>query len=267
MDTISQSIRSVNLSFQGGLVQVKVKSVHRGRGGRRGSVNDFSAAARRRLLKLFATLLVSEGAVFVTLTYPSDFPSPKLAKKHLRSFLERIRRRCPRASAIWRLEFQKRGAPHFHLVMFGVPFIPKEEIQSMWGEIIDYKQVFTRIEAIKSNRKLMGYVSKYVAKRDACGSGFNHLAYLHGQEFVHPTTGELSGSIGRWWGVFNRDDLPFASLIEMDISGSLEPFYKFRRYARRAFAGCSKRPEQGFFLLVGDAGQWFDCFSHVLSNL
>src|SRR5690625_974874 len=58
----------------------------------------------------------------ITLTYPGDWltvaPNGKEAKRHLAAF----RRRYERAwgeplAAVWKLEFQRRGAPHYHLLM------------------------------------------------------------------------------------------------------------------------------------------------------
>jgi len=40
-------------------------------------------------------------------------------KAHLRTFLARLKRKWPMCTGwLWRLEFQRRGAPHFHLVLF-----------------------------------------------------------------------------------------------------------------------------------------------------
>ncbi|MEU7776239.1 hypothetical protein AB0C44_33415 [Micromonospora taraxaci] len=58
----------------------------------------------------------------VTLTYPGDWltvaPNGKAAKRHLQA----LRKRYVKAwdqdiTAVWKLEFQRRGAPHFHLLM------------------------------------------------------------------------------------------------------------------------------------------------------
>lgn len=146
-------------------------------------------------------------ATFLTLTYPSRFPSSSEAKSALRALFERIRRRWPQASGIWRLEYQQRGAPHFHVIFFGLPFIPHKTIRSWWAEIIsdyvDETLPFVRIEFVRSRRGIMHYVSKYVAKTTDEGL-FNSLAYPH---------------VGRWWGVFNKDHLPYAVRVFVVLSG------------------------------------------------
>lgn len=51
----------------------------------------------------------------ITLTYPKDFPSDgRLVKKHLHNFRSSLTRRYS-PSYFWFLEFQKRGAPHYHM--------------------------------------------------------------------------------------------------------------------------------------------------------
>lgn len=249
---------SIDLEFQGCLVQMHINQPVRvgPGGGLRKTVTKFSAASRRRLMKKFARLDVKDGGVFITLTYPADFPSPRRAKVHLKAFFERLRRFAPGCSGVWRMEFQDRGAPHFHIFMFNLPFLEKLELQRWWGEIIGYDNVFTRIEKVLSRRRIMLYVSKYVAKSSP-ESGFNLDAYLHAGEFVHPITGEISGPIGRWWGSFQTNFLPFAELVKL-IVNNFTIAYQFRRGARHVWHGVGDRRSSGFALFVGDARRWLD---------
>jgi len=59
--------------------------------------------------------LITWGALFICLTYPADWPKDgRTVKRHLDTF----GKRCRRISAFfaWALEYQSRGAPHFHLL-------------------------------------------------------------------------------------------------------------------------------------------------------
>ncbi|MDI5937941.1 hypothetical protein QLR68_07060 [Micromonospora sp. DH15] len=58
----------------------------------------------------------------VTLTYPGDWltvaPDGKTAKRHLQALRKRyVKAWGEDVTAVWKLEFQRRGAPHFHLLM------------------------------------------------------------------------------------------------------------------------------------------------------
>lgn len=217
---------SASVEFQGTLMRVNVKRPYVpisivADTSKRGKISGFSQRSRKRLLDYTSRIdWQGQKAVFVTLTYPRVFPSAKEAKKHLKAFMERVRRRFPEASGLWRLEFQKRGAPHFHILFFNLEWWDKREVQQAWGEIIKYEKPFTRIELIRSWRKAMSYVSKYIAKRDSPENarGFNYLPYLHA---------------GRVWGWFQKSKIPFAPCVVAILPIIDRQFYQFRRYMRR----------------------------------
>ena len=129
-------------------------------------------------------------AKFITLTYPRQYPDVKTAKQHLDKFRKRLRRRFPKACGVWKLELQKRGAPHFHLMMFQLPKVKKEIISQMWAECVGFEYLdyspnsltknsdgtfsgrnpMTRIEEIRSLRGVASYIAKYIAKQDGQNS-------------------------------------------------------------------------------------------------
>lgn len=273
------------LKVQGQLVKVKTPKLPKENyePPKRGKVTGFSRKSRKRLLELFASLKPQKKTVFITLTYPATFPDAKAAKAHLRAFLERLRRLSDTACGVWRLEFQKRGAPHFHLIMWNLPFIAKETIQQMWGEIIDHAKPFTRIELILTSRKVMSYVSKYVAKATALKAqrGFNHEPYPHagasaaengepdasqetGSQFESDPNSDLYESAGRVWGCFNKDLFPFDEPVEIEIEMKPAQFLALRAVAKACFPGLNDEyPFTGFSLFVNDAYEWIDTLQEV----
>jgi len=232
--------RAIAVEAQGNLLAIAVKSdaAPRKGGGIRGLVYGFSRASRLRMIKKMNRLR-PDNVKFITLTYPARYPRPDEAKKHLRALFERFRRAYPKSSAIWRLEYQERGAPHFHLICFNMPFLPFHELRNMWSEII-YKYVdlqlpFVRIEKLKSNRGALYYVSKYVAKMSddgaVAGALLNLDAYLHA---------------GRVWGVFNSQFLPFAPKVYITILDR-EPrsAAECKKLMRRHYAYMNKQRDKG----------------------
>lgn len=93
----------------------------------------WSARSRARMVRTLATVdwapVISARAcrpAMVTLTYPGDWmavaPDSTTTKRHLDLFGKRLRRLyevngLAKPGAVWKLEFQKRGAPHFHLYL------------------------------------------------------------------------------------------------------------------------------------------------------
>lgn len=261
----------VTLHAQGRFLKVSAETdEERTGGGLRGKVNPFSRASRLRLLSYMHKIKPMKGgnfhATFITLTYGQSFPTPSIAKHHLDNFLKRLKRRWAYCSGFWRFEFQQRGAPHFHLVLFGLPFLPKDTLKKWWGEVVGQQfwdtsttprsAPFTRIEALQSHAHAVRYISKYVAKVD--DSGFNFLAYLTDKgEFIHPVTGEIEQSIGRWWGVFNSIWLPLAAVKEMVIKwGSRDVFYNLRRAAGSLWKGRNNHAKSGWTYFTDNPYEW-----------
>src|SRR5829696_8199810 len=97
---------------------------HRG-GGIRDRVRGFSRESRTNLLRRLASINRSAfrafkgRIIFVTLTYPHEWPEePELCKRHLKSLRKRLQREYGTFTAFWRMGIQKRGAWHFHLLLF-----------------------------------------------------------------------------------------------------------------------------------------------------
>ena len=101
-------------------------------------------------------LNVGRPPAMVTLTYPGDWltvvPNGRVAKEHLQEFRRRYRRAWGTdLDAVWKLEFQRRGAPHFHLLMvpprgvarsrsdaigWGLAFRPW--LSAVWADVVNH---------------------------------------------------------------------------------------------------------------------------------
>src|SRR5438445_4731657 len=89
-------------------------------GGEREECKGFSESSRRRLIQKMAQWNMNGlYASFVTLTYPAIYTEDwKQWKNDLDNFFKRIERKYSYlVGLVWRIEFQKRGAPHFHLIV------------------------------------------------------------------------------------------------------------------------------------------------------
>lgn len=133
---------------------------------RRGAVTEFSARSRRRLQRTLAAVRWDAPAAparFVTLTYrsvPDDWRSPWLA------WLACVRRLG--LHYMWRVELQRRGAPHWHVILWA-DADALAALKADWHRLAApgdaaHARYGWHAEPVHSYRKAAAYVSKYVAK-------------------------------------------------------------------------------------------------------
>jgi hypothetical protein len=174
----------------------------------RGAVHGFSRQSRGRLLKRLAQVdqSASGRALFVTLTYPlsamTDFTT---CKRHLNAWGQRLRRRVAHGAFFWRLELQKNGSPHFHLILLNVPYLAHQWVARTWYEVVgsgndDHLRAGTETRRVVSFKEAFGYAAKYAAK-------------LPGND--------ADDTQGRVWGVIGRRHLPIR-VVQFRLDGGAE---------------------------------------------
>lgn len=198
-------------------------------------MGDWSAASRRRLFRAVCSLPVDRypAKLFVTLTYPGVFPTDgRVVKAHLSALGERYRRRWgARPKWVWKMEYQERGAAHFHLLVFLPPewLFTDERLHALrdwfagaWYEVVGSGDL----------RHLSAGTDVQVPYSDLS----RYFAYaLKGSQnvvpdgFVHP---------GRVWGVWGiRPEWRGVKLTEADW---VEIRRRLRRWAKSAGARVAK---------------------------
>jgi hypothetical protein len=117
-----RSPRHGTLRTAGRVVQVSWQGGQTSTGGARGRIRRWSPASRRRLLFVAGSVdwegLRSEWGgewLFVTLTYRTD-PGPDRCKRDLDVLARGWARRWGACRWLWKMEFQRRGVVHFHVL-------------------------------------------------------------------------------------------------------------------------------------------------------
>jgi len=197
------------IEAQGSLLSLKVtgfKPRQNIGGGKRGIIRTFSRASRRRLMRFMARLKVRKiRATFLTLTF-TEMVSHERARKVFKRFQMRIRRKFEEMSCVWRLEYQpSRGAIHYHLICFRMPFWKQAEVQQAWEECTEEHRSIVDIRLIHGARSIMAYVSKYIAKIDNTPTSLDDGSYQHGEEKQPPSA--------RFWGYINKELLPLGQKL------------------------------------------------------
>src|ERR671912_2429714 len=116
-------------------------------GGIRDRVRGFSRESRRNLLIRLASInrrvfrAFKGRLISITLTYPREYPEdPEVCKNHLKALRKRLQRKFGTFAGFWRMGIQRRGALHFHLLLFVGPSIGlvrelRRFISSSWYEV------------------------------------------------------------------------------------------------------------------------------------
>lgn len=125
------------------------------------------------------------------MTYPRDYPkSGKECKRHLNTFLTHLRKDYKGVQYIWFMEFQSRGAAHFHV--YTSCEIPGETYTNpLWYSIVgsncpNHKNTGTRVKKIDDEELAIYYALKYAGKQDQKEIPFDFQ------------------NVGRFWGTSRR---------------------------------------------------------------
>lgn len=184
----------------------KSKSAELQTRGIRNAIADFTKASQNRLIKSCALWEPVGKIYFVTLTYPRSYPCPETRKMHFKRFLDTIRKFKPSWAGCWKLEYQLRGAPHYHCVFETSQDhcslrLDKKFVHDLWNTIIrpssNGDNGRTEVAYPRNTNRAKYYLTKEVGK--TVQSKVHNLQELEDQ-IEHS---------GRFWGWHNRKCLQF----------------------------------------------------------
>lgn len=204
-------------------MRVKIHGRRRGtkpRDYKRGAVTEFSERSRNRLL-FSAFNAGCDWFAFVTLTYPAEFPrSGREVKADFNRFMVALRREYPGVQYLAAMEFQKRGAPHFHMLVDR--FIDLRWLSAAWYRAVGsgdekHLQAGTQVQLVKEGC----HGGAYMAKAYSAKSGFQKEVPADFQ------------NVGRFW--FGSRGLVVAVRRESfeDVRDSMPIIRALRQYAEK----------------------------------
>lgn len=164
------------------------------------------AELTRRSLSRLAFVVSNTEVEFhsmLTLTYPDDYPlSGKVSKKHLRRFLNDFQHIFGKQSYLWFLEFQERGAPHYHILveMLGPNKWMRRQFGYSWARIVCREQEeVNKCYAVHSHTRQW----EQIRKRD----GARRYALQYAAKPTQKIVPQNFRDVGRFWGC-SRDVIP-----------------------------------------------------------
>jgi len=189
-----------------------------GGGKKRGKVTEFSDRSRKRLTRLLHRLSPAWG-VFVTLTIADASVEPQRAKRRLWLLIRWLRNKLGFEAVVWKQEFQKRGAVHYHLLAFSwrrrPPWVERDELANRWDLGYVWVEFFDK-------GRVLSYVAKYVRKpaaQPATGASPEPVPPADPVDLTDTAISEQGGeqdAPGRFWGVVGREALVWAGVALLE---------------------------------------------------
>lgn len=220
--------------------------------GKRKPIRGFSRGSRLRMLKMAAEIewrLLGD-SIFITLTIPDECgvgtPDSRTAMRHgfVRYMESYLQEQIP---ILWRVEWKRRKsgvctgkfAPHIHLLVLGVKYVPQEKIRAWWRKITGKEgPLSTDVRDVKGGEMAAVYIAKYCAKSDTVPS-LDNVTYLN--------------NAGRQWGVHRRGLVPRCRECNFDFL-TREIVAWLRRVAGAKLHWYDPTIDEGFTLL-GDVAK------------
>lgn len=189
-------------------------------GGVRAAISGLSPRSRRRML--LTARAMPDPSHMITLTYPARFPGDGVKVKRDLAVFRKWLVRMGVYFGAWMLEFQARGAPHFHLYFIAPSSLPSDfsaVLSRRWFEIVGsgdekHLRAGTRFERLRCAGAAARYMAKYSAKAE--------------QKLV-PEGYERVGRFWGYWGL-SRADL-FPVVVDASIDVAAQAVRVIRRHA------------------------------------
>ena len=94
---------------------------------------------------------------FLTLTFAENVTDLDYARYEFEKFVKRVKTRCSNFQYIEVVEFQKRGAIHFH-ILCNLPYVDVNELAEVW------KHGFIKLNRLDNVDNVGAYITKYMTK-------------------------------------------------------------------------------------------------------
>lgn len=123
--------------------------------------SDTLVKAKKNLRRLINSNVdrYGETTKFLTLTYAENVTDVKLSNYNFKKFVQRLNYKLSiklKYSVV--IEFQKRGAIHYHVVAYNLPYVPSDVLEDIWG------YGFIKVNKIDHVDNVGAYITKYMTK-------------------------------------------------------------------------------------------------------
>lgn len=142
---------------------------------------------RRNKVRRLITANFNEHSKFITLTFRENITDLDRANREFKKFIQRMRRKYGKFKYLAVIEFQQRGAVHYHMIS-DLPYIKKQKLADIW------RHGFVRINDIEHVDNVGAYVVKYMTKESDNPLLRSRKTYLPCRGLIQPE--EIGGDTG-----------------------------------------------------------------------
>lgn len=171
----------------------------------RGNIKEFTRKSQKRLMMNLTAWQPRTELALATLTYPATFPKGKAAKKIFRKFIRQFNSAFPGLAGMWKLEYQVRGAVHYHLIIDGIDseamrIVIESELRRIWRQargpayrLDETKKRHERndVQFARDSKRAKFYLAKEAGKRIQSSMSWSEVF-------------DSFGHHGAFWGFFNK---------------------------------------------------------------
>jgi hypothetical protein len=167
--------------------------------------------------------------VFITFTFRENMTDPKKANYLFTKFIQRFnydlfgtKQSMLRYLAV--IEFQKRGAIHYHAMFFNLPYRQdiKPRIEELWG------QGFINLKTIKQDlQRAIRYLTKYLTKENFDSRLIGKKCYFGSQKLIKPAKVKDELKVNAIMHFVQKDERVFEKTYPKPAYG---PSFRYEKY-------------------------------------
>jgi len=158
---------------------------------------------------------------FVTLTFAENITNVDVANYEFKKFIERLKYKYGEIKYISVVEFQRRGAVHYHLII-NLPYVKASQLESIWNN------GFIKVNRIRHCDNVGAYVSKYLTK-ESCNLLFCKKKFFRSVNLEKATEiveQAIFDKLLEWYKIKDKTPI-FQTIIAGDYIGSIN-YYQFK---------------------------------------
>lgn len=155
---------------------------------------------------------------FATFTFADNVIDLEQANNEWQKFIKRLnyrvfgsKRSVAKYSVV--VEFQRRGAVHYHAVFYNLPFINSNELASVWGN------GFVKINKIDNVDNIGAYVTKYMTKESKDPRLSGKKSYFSSRGLLKPVEITDEKEVSRVWAELPPSSEKYNTEFENDYLG------------------------------------------------